>query len=101
MTQLIMIDQFLVAERDADHTQQQERAHVVLNVIRVAPIGETDDEALSQPDRPIDRAEQQRASIRGNPATVETGDYDAAGIPLQIQTFPRYSLSAPGHSSAS
>ena len=37
MAQLVMIDQVLVAERDADHPLQQERAQIVLDVIGGAP----------------------------------------------------------------
>lgn len=39
MAQLVMIDQFLVAERDADDALRQQRAHIVLDVIDRAPAG--------------------------------------------------------------
>jgi hypothetical protein len=76
--QLVVVDQILVAERDAEDALADQRGDRVLDPLRVAGIAEAGGEAPDQADRPIGGAEQQRAGIGGDRPAVEAGDHRAA-----------------------
>ena len=78
VAQLIVVDQVLVAERDAEHPLRHHRLDRVLDLRLGAAIGEAGGEPRHQADRPIGRAEQQRAGIRGDLAAIERGHHLAA-----------------------
>ena len=76
--QLVMIDQVLVAKGNADDALHHQDANLMLDQLRPPAVGETPGKAFGQPDRPIGRTEQQRASIRGDRPAVEPRHHDAA-----------------------
>jgi hypothetical protein len=76
--QLVVVEQVLVAERDAEDALADQSGDLVLDPLRVAGIGEASGEAPHQPDGPIRRPEQQSAGIRGDRSTVEAGHHSAA-----------------------
>ena len=63
MAQLVVVDQILVAERDAEHPLRHHGLDRVLDLRRVPPVIEAGGEPGHQPDRAIGRAEQQRPGI--------------------------------------
>ena len=78
VAQVIMVDQVFVAERDAEHPLRHHRLDRVLDLRLGATIDEAGREPPDQTDRPIGRAEQQPAGVRGDLATVERGHHLAA-----------------------
>ena len=73
--QLVVVDQVLVAERDAEHALPHHRLDRVLDLRLGAVVTETRREPCRQADRPIGHAEQQPAGIRGDLAAVECGHH--------------------------
>jgi hypothetical protein len=71
VAQPVVVDQVLVAERDAEHPLPDQRRDVVDHPIHRPPVGEAGREALDEPDRPVGRPEQQPAGVRGDRATLE------------------------------
>ena len=71
MAQLVVVDQVLIAQRQGEHTLAGQGRHAVLDLVRRATIDEAGREPPHQPDRPVGGAQQQRAGIRGDGATVE------------------------------
>jgi hypothetical protein len=69
--QLVVVDQILIAKRDAEHPLRHHGLHRVFDLPWRATIGEAGGEPSDQTDRPIGRAEQQAAGIRGDLAAVE------------------------------
>jgi hypothetical protein len=87
VAQLIVIDQVLIAECDAEHPLRDHRRDAVLDQPRRPAIIEAGRKSGDQADRPVGRAQQQRAGIRGHLPAVEGGDHPAAldhFIPEQI-----------------
>jgi hypothetical protein len=85
--QLIVIDQVLVAERDAEDTLRHHRRDAVLDQPRHPAVIEAGRKSGDQANRPIGRAEQQRTGVRRDLAPVKRGDDLAAldhFIPEQI-----------------
>ena len=75
VAQVIVVDQVLVTERDAEHPLRHHRRDRVLDL----RLGTVVDEARGEPpdhaNRPIGRAEQQPAGVRGVVTTVKRGDH--------------------------
>jgi hypothetical protein len=87
VTQLVVIDQVLIAEGDPEHPLRHHRRDRVLDLRRGAMVDETRREPPHQIDRPIGRAEQQRPGVRGDLAAVEGRDHLATPdhfIPEQV-----------------
>ena len=63
VTQPVVVDQVLVAERDAEHPLPDQRRHLVDHPLRRPAIREAGREALDEPDRPVGRSEQQPAGV--------------------------------------
>ena len=78
VAQLIVVDQVLVAERDAEHPLRHHRRDRVLDLRLGAVVDETGREPPDQTDRPIGRAEQQPAGVRGVVPAIERGHHLAA-----------------------
>jgi hypothetical protein len=78
VAQLIVVDQVLVAERDAEHALCHHRLDRVLDLRLRAVVKKTRREPRRQVDRPIGRAEQQPAGIRRVVPAVERGHHLAA-----------------------
>ena len=100
MAQLVVVVQVLVAERDADDALHHQRLDTVLDQSGIAAVGEAGGEALDQPDRPVGRAQQQRAGIRviAPPSNAATTARPSTGA---NSNSSGYTLSASGTSSAS
>jgi hypothetical protein len=71
MTKLVVVDQVLVAERDADHALHDQRLDLMLDQIRVTGVRKAGGQAPGQADDAVRGAEQQRPGIRGDPPAVE------------------------------
>jgi hypothetical protein len=76
--QVVMIDQILVAESDAEHPLADQRCHVMAHPPRHPAVAEAGGEALDQPDGPVGRAQQQRARVRGDRAAAEICHHGAS-----------------------
>ena len=85
--QVIVVDQVLVAERDAEHPLADQRGQLVSDAPGRTPVAEKAGEALHQPDRPVGRAQEQRAGIRTDRAAVEIGHQLAAIEPCKQHRF--------------
>jgi hypothetical protein len=78
MPQPVVVDQVLVAERDADHALTDQGRHLVLDPLRRACVLEARREAPDQADGSVRGAEQQRARIGGDRPAVEAGHHGPA-----------------------
>jgi len=77
VAQLIVVDQVLVAERDAEHALRHHCRDAVLDLCLGAAISKAGRKSGDQADGPVGRAEQQRSGIRGDLAAVEGGHHPA------------------------
>jgi hypothetical protein len=75
VAQLVMVDDILISERNAEHPLGHHRRNAVLDLGLDPTVIEAAGEPPHQADRPIGGAEQQRPSVRGGVATVEGGDH--------------------------
>ncbi len=73
VAQLVVVDQILVAERNAEHPLRHHGLDAVLHLRLGAAIDEAGGEPLDQSNRPVGRAEQERPGVRGDHAAVERG----------------------------
>jgi hypothetical protein len=78
VTQLVVIDEILIAERKAEYPLRHHRLDAVLDLGLDPTVIEAGGEPLDQTDRPIGRAQQQPAGVRGDLAAVERGHHRAA-----------------------
>jgi hypothetical protein len=75
VSQLIVIDQILIAERDAEHALRHHRLDRVLDLRLDTTVVEAGSEPRHQADRAIGRAEQQRAGVRRDLTAIEGGHH--------------------------
>ena len=73
----------------------------MLHQCRHPRVDEARSKPFGQPDRPVRLAQQQCARIRGDRSAIERRPPPGSRQQVQIQTASRYTLSAPGNSSAS
>lgn len=73
-----MVDQVLVAERDADHALHHHRRHAVFHQIRHAPIVKTGGEPLRQVNGSISGSQQQRPGVGRDRTTIKRRDHAAS-----------------------
>ena len=78
MTQLIMIIEILITERDPEHPLADQSHDLVFNKVWTPQIVKTRRESLHHADRTICRAQQQRTGVRGHWTSVERGDHFAS-----------------------
>jgi hypothetical protein len=97
VTQLVMIDQIFIAQRNPKHALSDQRPDLMLDQIRRAAVGEAVRKPIDEPDRPVRRPQQQGSAIRGHPAAVKIRLPPRAPRRVQIQTDPRHTPSASGH----
>jgi hypothetical protein len=76
--QLVVVDQILITERNAEHALRHHRRDAVLDLRLGAAINEAGGEPLDHTDCPIGRAEQQPASLRGVVPAIKRGHNLAA-----------------------
>jgi hypothetical protein len=77
MAQLVMVDQVLVSQRNANHALHHQRFDRVLHQGRIAVVREAGRQSPGQSDHPVRRPQQQRPGIRGDPPAVKRGDHRA------------------------
>jgi hypothetical protein len=75
VAELVVVDQVLVAEGDAEHPLADQGGHLVLDALRRPCVAEAGREATDQANRPVRGAEQQRPGVRGDRPAVEAGDH--------------------------
>ena len=75
MTQLVVIHQVFVAERQRKDPLPDQSSDSVLDQLRRAAVSETLGKSIDQPDRPVRRPQQQGAGIRGDLAAVKPGHH--------------------------
>jgi hypothetical protein len=75
VAQLVVVDQVLIPERDTEHPLRHHRRDGMFDLRPGAVVDEARCEPPDQMDRPIGRAEQQPASLRGVVAAVERGHH--------------------------
>ena len=78
VTQLVVVDQVLVAQRDADNPLHEHGLDAVLDQLRHAPIAEVARQPPHQTDRLVRGPEQQRSGVRGDLPTVERSHHLAS-----------------------
>jgi hypothetical protein len=71
VTQLIVIDQVFVAQRQRKDPLPDQSSDSVLDQLRRAAVDETLGKPIDQPDRPVRRPQQQATRIRGDLAAVK------------------------------
>ena len=71
MAQLIVVDQVLVAQRNAVDPLTDQRRNLMLDQRRVTVIGKAARKPIDQPHRPSRPAQQQGARVRRHPTAVE------------------------------
>jgi hypothetical protein len=75
MPQLVVVDQVLVAKRDAEHPLAHQGGDIMLDALRRTRIAKAPCEAPHQADGPVRGPEQQRAGIGGDRPAVEVGHH--------------------------
>lgn len=85
MTQIIMVADILIAERDAGDPLTHQARQAMDNEIGRTVIDETAGNAIDQFDRPIGMSKQQCAGIRGHGAAFEIGDYTATADAFKFE----------------
>jgi hypothetical protein len=83
VAQPVVVDQVLVAERDAEHPLPDQRRHLMHHSLRSPAVGEAGREAIDQPDCPVGRSEEQPTRARGNLAAVEIRHHRTAIDPCE------------------
>ncbi len=71
MAQFVVVNQILVAERDAGNSLRHQRLYAVLDEVAVAAVLEAGGKTPGQSDDAIGSTQQQRAGVSGDAATVE------------------------------
>jgi len=69
--QLVVVDEILVAERQADHPLGHQPRGRMLDVGRIALVDETPGEARQQARPALDRRQQRQPALGADPPTVE------------------------------
>ena len=70
-----MTVEVFIAQRQAEDALPHQRLDLMLDIARVAPIDEAGGKAAHQPDALVDLSQQQRACVRGDVRTIETGHH--------------------------
>jgi hypothetical protein len=77
VAQFVVVDQVLVAKRDANDTPHHQRLDLVLDQRRIARVGEAAGQPTGQPDPPVGSAEKHCTGIRRYPPAVKRSHYCA------------------------
>lgn len=75
VAQLVVVVQILIAKRDPEDPLANQRAHLMLNQVLTAMIGEAAGKTAQQPNRPIGRSQKQRARVTRHRSPVERGHH--------------------------
>jgi hypothetical protein len=76
--QLVVVDQVLVAECDAEHPLADQGGDLVLDPLRRPRVAEAGREAPNEADGPVRGAEQQGSGVGGDRPAVKARDHGAA-----------------------
>ncbi len=99
VAQRVVVDQVLVAERDAEDALAQQIGHRMRTAAAKAQIGEATSQPPAEPDRPVGRGQQHHAAVRRDRAAVESAHkFAAAGaseIELGLATLCRHRGAPP------
>ena len=94
LAQLVVIVEVLVAQHQAEDPLPHQRLDPVLDVARIAPVGEALGEPTHQSETAVHLPQQQRTRIRGDVAAIETGHHrtslNRVCGGLQPSTVPRW-----------
>jgi len=71
VTELIVVDQVFIAERQSEHPLADQCLDLMLDQLRAAKVAEAGREAIDEADRPVGRAKQHPASVRSDASAVE------------------------------
>ena len=74
VAQGVVIDQILIAERQAENSLPHKRRDGMLDQFGIAPVDEAFRHPLDQPDRPVSASQKQRPSVGRHRPAVEVGD---------------------------
>ena len=85
VAQPVMIDEVLVAERDAEHALADQGGDLVLHALRRLRVAEAGGEAPHQAGGAIGGPEQQRASVGSDRPAVEARDHGAACYRCEVE----------------
>jgi hypothetical protein len=78
VTELVVVDQVFVAQRDPKRTQPNKRWHRVFDQLPRTAVRKTRGKPIDQSDRTIRRTQQHGIGIRGDLAAVERRDHRAS-----------------------
>ena len=78
MAQLVVVDQILVTQRDAEHTLPNQRRNLMLDQVLATSVMEATRKPRHQSDRSIGPSQKQRSGIRGDRPTVERRHHRAS-----------------------
>jgi hypothetical protein len=81
----VVINEVLVAEREAEHALADQRADRVLDQLLRTMIAEAGGEPADQPNGPVGLRQQQRTGVRRDPTAAEVGHHLAALDPSEIE----------------
>ena len=85
MAELVVVDDVLVAEGDAEHPLADQGGQFVLDPLRRPCVAEAGCEALDQADGAIRSAEQQHTGIRGDRPAIKAGDHGAPSYGRKVE----------------
>ena len=73
-----MIVKVLIAQPQSEHALANQRLDLVLDQLLAARVAEAGREPIDETDRPVGRAKQQRAGVRGHASAVENRHHRTA-----------------------
>jgi hypothetical protein len=84
-----VIVEVLVAQRQAEDALPHQRLQPVLDIARVAPVGEARGKPTRQPEAPIHLSQQKRPGIRGDVPASEARNHAASFNRFKIEQLRR------------
>ena len=87
VAQRVVVDQILIAEREAEDALAQQIGHRVRDGVGNAKIAESSGQPIAEPDRSVGRAEQHRTTVRRDRPTVESAHKFAPTGGSEVQLF--------------
>jgi hypothetical protein len=90
--QLVMVDEVLIARRQAEHALRDQGLHFMQHVGAMAPVAKASGEAIDESNGLVRLPEQQRPGVRGDHAAIEIRDHPAPALP-KYSSLSVYSVS--------
>jgi hypothetical protein len=82
--QLLMVDEILIAQRQAEHPLRDQGLHLMHHIGAMAPVAKAARKAIDEPDGLVRLPEQEGASIRGHHPAIEIRDHPASARSSEI-----------------